>query len=169
MPMCGLNSVWTLRGAPLLSLCSCETPDEITCIRQLAWENRHDANRERNQSATHPKFTILCDASISGSAAADTSLSRFLAGRACLTACESKSPAVLRQAGFVAEAFAEILHEIQPCFCMAFQTLEDRCTVFWNSAGLVPAQRTLRVWFSCEDYIPADSSEDVAGESDFEN
>jgi len=58
-------------------------------------------------------------------------------GRPCLTAGEAEVLAVLKQAGFVAEVFAEILHEIQPRFGIAFQTLKDRSTLDWYSPGLV--------------------------------
>ena len=72
---------------------------------------------------------------------------RHSAGRLCLTAGEAEMLTVLRQVGFVANAFAEILHEIQPRFGIAFQTLKDRSTLVRYPAGLVFAQQTLIILF----------------------
>ena len=65
-------------------------------------------------SATHPKSTILVDAATSSSADTDAPVYDTPLGRPCLTVGHAEVLTVLKQAGFVAEAFAEILHEIQP-------------------------------------------------------
>ena len=63
--------------------------------------------------------------------------SRFAASR-------SEQSSVLRQPGFVPEALAEILYEVQPGFTAAFQSLQNRSTLGRYSACLVLANLTSR-------------------------
>ena len=58
------------------------------------------------------KFTTLVNAATSSSADADAPVYDTPLGRPCLTVGEAEVLSVLKQAGFVAEAFAEILREM---------------------------------------------------------
>lgn len=54
-------------------------------------------------------------------------------------ASEAKGLAVLREAGFVAEAFAEVLDEIQPGFSVQFEAIQNGSTVLWDRSDFVLA------------------------------
>ena len=85
--------------------------------------------------ATHHKSATKVDAATSSSADTDVPVYDTPLGRPCLTVGEAEVLTILEQAGFVAEAFAETLHEIQPRFGIAFQTLKDRSTLVWYPTG----------------------------------
>ena len=59
--------------------------------------------------------------------------------RTVLAAGRAEEGSVLRQPGFIAKAFAGILHDIHPRFGIALQTFQDRSTLVRNSACLVIA------------------------------
>ena len=61
-----------------------------------------------------------------------------------LAASRSKQSSALRQTGFIAEAFAEVFDEIQPGFGAAFQSLQNRSTLGWDSPCLILANLPAR-------------------------